>query len=378
MKRSPQRASGNKLRDLKTQIGQLLVIGFDGTEMTEDLRSLLTRLQPGGVILFARNIVSAAQTHKLLKDCQTLSATSLFRCVDMEGGKVDRFRNAIGPSPSAADVFAAGDKRLYRKHGKVIGATCRALGFNVDFAPTVDLAFEASRSVMSSRAVSDDPKQVVSYAREFLRGLRDARVLGSGKHFPGLGEGNLDSHDELPLINKPWKMLWEQDLYPYRMLKRDFPFVMISHAAFPGVTREATPASLSRKWISEILRKKIGYRGLVISDDLEMGGVQAAMPTQQAAVEHVRAGGDIALICHKEEFVTRTHDLFLQEAEKDRKFAQRVAESAARILATKKKFVELHRIAPPPNQAAVERLSRQIWEFSEEVRLATIVRQEQA
>jgi len=173
-------------------------------------------------------------------------------------------------------------------------------------------------------------------------------------------------------------MLWEQDLYPYRMLKRDFPFVMISHAAFPGVTREATPASLSRKWISEILRKKIGYRGLVISDDLEMGGVQAAMPTEQAAVEHVRAGGDIALICHKEDLVTGAHDLFLQEAEKDCKFAQRVAESSARILAGKKKFVELHRIAPPPSQAAVERLSRQIWEFSEEVRLATIVRQEQA
>jgi beta-N-acetylhexosaminidase len=378
MKRSPQRASANKLKDLKTQIGQLLVIGFDGTEMTGALRSLLTQVQPGGVILFARNIVSAAQTHQLLKDCQALTATLLFRCVDMEGGKVDRFRNAIGPSPSAADVFASGDKRLYRKHGKIIGATCWALGFNVDFAPTVDLAFEASRSVMSSRAVSDDPKQVVSYAREFLRGLRDARVLGSGKHFPGLGEGNLDSHHDLPVIAKPWKKLWEQDLYPYRMLKREFPFVMISHAAFPAVTREATPASLSRKWITDTLRKKIGYRGLIISDDLEMGGVLAAMPTEQAAVEHVRAGGDIALICHKEEFVTRAHELFLKEAEKDRKFAQHIAESSARIMAAKKKFVALHRIAPPPSQTVVERLSRQIWEFTEQVRLATIVRQEQA
>jgi beta-N-acetylhexosaminidase len=378
MKRSPQRTSANKFTDLKTQIGQLLVIGFDGTEMTGPLRSLLTQVQPGGVILFARNIVSAAQTHQLLKDCQALAVAPLFRCVDMEGGKVDRFRNAIGPSPSAADVFAAGDQRLYRKHGKVIGATCRALGFNVDFAPTVDLAFEASRSVLSSRAVSDDPKQVVSYAREFLRGLRDARVLGSGKHFPGLGEGNLDSHHDLPIIKKPWKKLWEQDLYPYRMLRRDFPFVMVSHAAFPTVTREATPASLSPKWIRETLRNKIGYRGLIISDDLEMAGVQSAMPTEQAAVAHVRAGGDIALICHKEEFVMRSYELFLTQAQKDRKFAQRIAESSARILAAKKKFVELHRMAPPPSQNAVERLSRQIWEFTEQVRLATIVRQEQA
>lgn len=248
----------------------------------------------------------------------------------------------------------------------------------MDFAPTVDLAFEASQSVMSSRAVSDDPKQVVLYAREFLRGLRDARVVGSGKHFPGLGEGKLDSHHELPVIEKPWKKLWEQDLYPYRMLKRDLPFVMISHAAFPAVTGKDLPASLSRKWISEILRKKIGYPGLVISDDLEMGGVQAAMPTEQAAIEHVRAGGDIALICHKEEFVTRAYELFMKEAETDHKFARRVAESSVRILAAKKKYVELKRMATSPTPAVVERLSRRIWEFSEQVRLATIVRQEQA
>jgi beta-N-acetylhexosaminidase len=378
MKRPSRPNSGNNLKDLKTQVGQLLVIGFDSTEMTASLQSLLTRVQPGGIILFARNIVSAGQTHKLLKDCQALAMTPLFRCVDMEGGKVDRFRNAIGPSPSAADVFAAGDKRLYQKHGKIIGETCRALGFNVDFAPTVDLAFEASQSVMSSRAVSDDPKQVVLYAREFLRGLRDSRVLGSGKHFPGLGEGKLDSHHELPVIEKPWKKLWEQDLYPYRMLKRDLPFVMISHAAFPAVTGKDLPASLSRKWISEILRKKIGYPGLVISDDLEMGGVQAAMPTEQAAIEHVRAGGDITLICHKEEFVTRAYELFMKEAETDHKFARRVAESSVRILAAKKKYVELKRMATSPTPAVVERLSRRIWEFSEQVRLATIVRQEQA
>src|SRR5262249_14981067 len=161
----------------------------------------------GGTILFARNIVSAEQTHRLLKNCQELSDTALFRCVDMEGGSVDRFRNAISPSPSAADVFATGDRRLFRKHARIIGETCRAMGFNVDFAPALDLAFEASKSVMSSRAVSNDPKQVVAYAREFLRGLKEARVLGSGKHFPGLGEGKLDSHHDLPVIDKTWKKM---------------------------------------------------------------------------------------------------------------------------------------------------------------------------
>src|SRR5215470_16701854 len=177
-------------------IGQLLIIGFDGTEMSPSLASLLERVQPAGVILFARNITGALQTHSLLRECRKHVSAPLFTCVDLEGGTVDRFRNVLGPAPSPAAIFATGRRELFRKHGHIIGTNCRALGFNVDFAPALDLAFEASRSVMSSRAVSDDPKQVVSYAREFLRGLGDAGVIGSGKHFPGLGEANLDTHHE--------------------------------------------------------------------------------------------------------------------------------------------------------------------------------------
>src|SRR5271166_5346054 len=160
------------------QIGQLLIIGFDGTEMSPRLASLLTKIQPAGVILFARNIKGAEQTYTLLRECQKCVATPLFTCVDLEGGQVDRFRNVLGPAPSAAEVFATSNRKLFRKHGRIIGENCRALGFNVDFAPTLDLAFEASRSVMSTRAVSADPKKVITYAREFLRGLFDARVLG--------------------------------------------------------------------------------------------------------------------------------------------------------------------------------------------------------
>src|SRR6478735_9459321 len=168
------------------QLGQLLVVGFDGTEMSPRLFDLLTRVQPAGVILFARNIASAQQTHRLLKDCQSCVREPLFTCVDLEGGKVDRFRKITGPAPSAAEVFASGKEQFFRKHGEIIGKTCRALGFNVDFAPVLDLAFEASRTVMSSRSVSEDPKQVIRYAREFLAGLLSAGVIGSGKHFPGL------------------------------------------------------------------------------------------------------------------------------------------------------------------------------------------------
>ena len=134
-----KRSLATRSQDIES-IGQLLIIGFDGVEMSPRLASLLTTIQPAGVILFARNITSPTQTHLLLRECQKCVATPLFICVDLEGGQVDRFRNGLGPAPSAADVFATGDRTLFRKHGRVIGENCRALGFNVDFAPTLDLA----------------------------------------------------------------------------------------------------------------------------------------------------------------------------------------------------------------------------------------------
>src|ERR1700676_1154138 len=144
--------------------------------MTPRLSGMLQRFQPAGVILFARNIKSAEQTWRLLRDCQKCVSTPLFTCVDLEGGRVDRFRDVLGPTPSAAEVFATGDRKLFRKHGQVIGENCRALEFNVDFAPVLDLAFEASRTVMGSRVVSANPRDTVAYAREFLAGLRAAGV----------------------------------------------------------------------------------------------------------------------------------------------------------------------------------------------------------
>ena len=364
-------------------IGQLLIIGFDGTEISQRLRSLLARIQPAGVVLFARNIATATQTAELLRECQKSVSTAMFLCVDLEGGKVDRLRNVVGPAPAAADVFATGDRKLFRKQGCVIGECCRGLGFNVDFAPCLDLALEPSRPVMSSRAVSPDAKETAIYAGEFLRGLRGAGVLGAGKHFPGLGEGKLDSHRQLPVIEKSWKRLWEQDLYPYRALRRDLPFVMVAHAAYPAVSRDRKPASLSQKWINEVLRKKIGYRGLVISDDLEMGAVQSVVPSERAAVEHIRAGGDVALICHQQELVERAYEAVIREAERDRKFRERMAESVRRVESQKKKLLASIRWrglggASALSAARLQRLSRQLWEFSEQVRLQTIGRQERA
>ncbi len=175
--------------DLHRSIGQLLIIGFDGTEMSAWLGALLTRIQPAGVILFARNITGGEQTYQAPQRLPGLCLRSAFHLRGHGRRHGRSLPQSLWPTPSAADVFATGDRKLFRKHGKLIGDICRTLGFNTDFAPVVDLAFEASKTVMGSRAVSADPKQAVLYAREFLAGLRAANVIGSGKHFPGLGEG---------------------------------------------------------------------------------------------------------------------------------------------------------------------------------------------
>jgi len=359
----------------RSRASQTFIIGFDGIEISPALRSLLTKLQPSGVILFARNIVSAEQTHRLLKDCHACVTTPLFSCVDMEGGRVDRFRALNGGTPSAADVFAAGDRKLYRKHGSVIGGFCRALGFNTDFAPVLDLAFEASRSVMSSRAVSADPRETAVYASEFLSGLRDAGVLGCGKHFPGLGEGKLDSHHLLPVIDKPLRKLWAEDILPYRILRRQMPFVLISHASYPAVTHDGNPASLSKKLITDVLRKRLGYNGLVVSDDLEMGAVLKTLPIAEAAIAHIRAGGDLCLICRTEDLIVSAYEAVVKEAEKDRRFAVQLDKASKRVSRLKKKLLAsiAWKFPSAPTPTKLDRLNRQLWDLSERVRLKKIV-----
>jgi beta-N-acetylhexosaminidase len=153
---------------------------------------------------------------------------------------------------------------------------------------------------------------------------------------------------------------------------------MVAHAAYPAVTHDSAPASLSKVWITDVLRKKVGYKGLVVSDDLEMGGVSSAVPVEQAAVAHIRAGGDICLICHTEEVIRRAHEALIREAEGNTKFARQVTKAAQRIAKFKKKTAALRRRAPVPTPQSVQRLTRQIWEFSEQVRLEDLARQEQA
>lgn len=363
---------------LEEQVGQLLIMGFDGTEPTAKLLSMLSALQPGGVVLFARSIVEPRQTWELLRELRRCVRTPLFTCVDMEGGTVDRLKNVISPAPSAAEVFESGNRMLFRLHGRVIGRELSALGFNLDFAPVCDLALEPARKVLTSRAVSPDPKQTTLYVREFLAGLKAAHVLGCGKHFPGLGGGALDTHKNIAPIDRTFKHLWAEDLVPYRELHAHMPFIMVSHAAYPEF--DETPASLSRKWVTGVLRKKLGYNGVIVSDDLEMGAARDAASARidtddeptlvgEAALAHLQAGGDMYLVSHKEENVISAFHAVLHHTEQNKRFAAQVRSSADRVLALKKRAKLATRRCPAPTQELIDKLRRELWEFTEEVRL---------
>ena len=317
-------------KNLRHAAGGVLVVGLGGTELTALERAWLKLVQPAGVILFRRNIVDAGQTQALLAEATGLCAPNAFRCVDVEGGTVDRLRDALAPMPSAQAVEAAARRtsrnRLIREHGELIAQGVKAFGFNTTLAPVVDLALPESAEVMGTRAVGATVEDVVDYARQFLAGLAARGVVGCGKHFPGLGAGTRDSHLETPLIQRSVRELWRNDLTPYRKLRNELPMIMVNHAAYPGTPGQsggkARPASVSPYWITTVLRKRIGYWGIIFSDDMEMGGILKFMPIEEAAVAAIRAGMDLIEICHSPELILRAYEALIAEGERSAAFCQ--------------------------------------------------------
>ena len=346
---------------LRRLVGQIMIIGVEGTQLTPAERAWIKLLQPGGIILFRRNIEAIPQTRELLREASAISGALAFRCVDVEGGLVDRLREVLAPVPSAAAVAATGSRALYQRHGALIGREARALGFNTTFAPVLDLALPASAELMRTRATSPDPARVIAYAEAFLTGLQSANTMGCGKHFPGLGAGTLDSHHATPSIPRTWDELWNEDLLPYRNLVRQLPIIMVSHASYPAAAPDALPASISKFWITDILRKKIGYRGLILSDDLEMGGILNHSSIEDAAIAAILAGTDIIEICRSEELILRAFEALLTEAERSAAFRQRLAASSLRLTRAKRALPTP--ALRPPTPKSIETLRQQVRSF---------------
>ncbi|MDE3187482.1 MAG: beta-N-acetylhexosaminidase [Acidobacteriota bacterium] len=309
---------------LRQAAGSLLVVGLAGTELTGLERAWLRLVRPAGIILFRRNISDAKQARALLSETTALCAPNSFRCVDVEGGTVDRLRDALAAMPSAQAVASAarktGKPALICEQGELIALGVQAFGFNATLAPVLDLALADSSEVMGTRSVAATAEDVVEYAREFLAGLAAHGVAGCGKHFPGLGGGTRDSHFETPEIRRGWWELWSEDIKPYRELRAELPMVMVNHAAYPDTPGKERPASASRFWISTVLRKRIGYRGIIFSDDLEMGGILKFLPMEEAVVAAVRAGMDLLEICHSAESILRAYESLIAEGERSAAF----------------------------------------------------------
>lgn len=327
---------------LRHAAGSLMVVGLEGSELTGLERAWLRLMRPAGVILFRRNIAEAAQTRALLEEAAGLSAPDAFRCVDVEGGTVDRLRDALAPMPSAqavADVMRFGGARdAARQQGELIARGVRAFGFNTTLAPVLDLALPDSAVVMGTRRVAAEAEGVIAYARGFLRGLAAHGVAGCGKHFPGLGGGKRDSHVETPSIVRGWRELWREDLVPYRALCDALPMVMVNHAAYLKTPGGKRPASASRFWIATVLRKRIGYRGVVFSDDLEMGGILKYLPMEDAVIEAVRAGMETVEICHSAELILRAYESLVCEAERSAAFRSLLMKRAREVARKRKRL----------------------------------------
>jgi beta-N-acetylhexosaminidase len=322
---------------LRHAAGELLVVGLAGTELTGLERAWLKLVRPGGVILFKRNITGAAQTRALLDEATGLCAAHSVRCVDVEGGTVNRLRDALAPLPSAQAVGAAmrsstlsteGSRKdgsrsgfgLAREFGELIARAVKAFGLNTTLAPVVDLALPEAADVLGSRPPGANADDVIQFARAFLEGLAAQGVVGCGKHFPGLGGATGDTHFVTPEIERTWQQIWNEDLVPYRELHAAMPMIMMNHAAYPATPGKNRPASASDFWITKILRKRIGYRGIILSDDLEMGGILKFLPVDEAAIAAVRAGSDLLEICHSAELILRSYEALIAEAERSSAF----------------------------------------------------------
>ncbi len=345
-----------KTTALRHRVGSLLIVGVESTSLSVLEMAWLASLQPSGVILFRRNIEAAAALHALWQQASAVLTAPFFRCVDLEGGTVDRLRDLVGPTPSAAEVAATNQPAVFRASGAMVGRMLHALGFNLDLAPVLDLAMPASREVMRTRVVSADPAKVIAYAREFIAGLRQHGIVACGKHFPGLGGGTLDSHHATPSIRRTWEQMWNQDLEPYRALRTALPLVMVNHAAYPKIETPSRPASLSRFWIEEVLRRKLSYRGLVISDDMEMGGVLNHASAESAAIEAIAAGTDLLEICHRADRVLATHEALLLEAERSPAFARAVDRASRRVASAKLRLLTKPVPARPLSAAGLKQL----------------------
>ncbi|HKZ79918.1 MAG TPA: glycoside hydrolase family 3 N-terminal domain-containing protein [Pyrinomonadaceae bacterium] len=341
---------------LEQQVGQFFYIGLPGPELDAETRALIQEVQPGGIIIFGRNVAHPEQLRSLTDGVRELLPIEPLFGIDQEGGLVDRLRKIFTPMPAARTIRQHGDLAAARALGRITGEVLRLLGFNMNFAPVMSIMTD-ERDLLSnglySRSFGRSPGEVLGYTTVYLRGLQETGMIGCLKHFPGIGAGEVDSHEQMPLVHLSHDDLIAQDLAPYIELfgRRDdrVRCVMISHGGFPNIDikKETTggllePASLSHNIVTELLRRELGYQHLVVTDDLEMGAIAKHCEIEAAVVRAFLAGEDMVLICAHPEVIRRGYHSLLAMARAGKLPKERLRGSLKRIAAIK------GIIKPPP------------------------------
>ncbi|HEY0004789.1 MAG TPA: glycoside hydrolase family 3 N-terminal domain-containing protein [Pyrinomonadaceae bacterium] len=326
---------------IRRKAGRLLFIGLPGPLLDKATRRMLGEVQPGGVILFGRNIETAEQVVRLASQIRDAVGHPALIAIDQEGGLVDRFRDICEPMPSAKAVREAGRSDLARRFGELSARVLRLLGFNMNFAPVLDLSGDNQDNGLRARTFGTDPAQVSMLAGAYLDGLQTGRIIGCGKHFPGLGGSSVDSHRRLPIVKHSWEEIIERDLVPFMDLLFHRPgermhAVMVSHAAFPEMSEllqawfrrtgelpaleslHELPATISGNVVMRLLRRVLKFDGLVITDDMEMGAVVQTLSVAEASLRAIEAGSDMILICEKEANFVAARDAIVEAVEQGR------------------------------------------------------------
>ncbi len=280
--------------------GSLLLLGVAGPVLTLDEAVMFRRLQPAGYILFSRNIVSPQQTRQLTDDLRALSATLPILAIDQEGGRVTRTKELAAAAPSAPALAA------HRKMGKIADAAVltgdllRLLGFNLNFAPVLDLDhYPGTQNALRGRCWGRDPQRVIDYAGHWNRWLRKRSIASCAKHFPAGGRAQSDPHHDLPSCPATLAELLREDVIPYTALMPELDAIMLAHVDFPNIDAEF-PASLSRRIVRGFLRDQLGFdRHLVLTDDLDMGAITRRYGRGDDVEAAIMAGNDLAMICHR-------------------------------------------------------------------------------
>lgn len=326
---------------MNTAAGTVILGAVEGTALSEAEAQFVTRVALSGVTLFSRNVPKddfrkVDGLTRALQACRGAGTPPLLVAIDQEGGRVARIRNPEFPERGPAMQLEGGRRDHtalagIESYGRELGDALFGLGINVDFAPCTDILTEPTNDAIGDRCFGTDAEAVTLRSGAFLAGLSAAGVLGCLKHFPGQGDAKVDTHLGGAAVNLPMATLEERELVPYKALLPKAPMVMISHCIYPAIA--GCEASRSPKVMKDLLRGKLGYGGVVVSDDMNMGAIPQDETTwQEAIVDAIAAGADLVLVCRHLERCVLAHEAIQRAAAKSPAFSVRLAEAADRVL----------------------------------------------